>query len=644
MRHHLRGSAIFYRVLLLLTASILVQSCALTQSLSKATVTAATPVKARTAQEAVLQAARGTVEVQAQGKWVPASSTGESTYLSAGQHVRTGSLSSVQIGFFDGSLVSLDPESELSIDKLDAQTGDQPRQITLTQVSGSSQHSAVTATATGSLYAVKTPAGTGTAKGTEFSVRVLPNKSATFSVAKGEVSIAVGKNAVTVGAGQMTSIAAKKAPLPPAAYLSGEGVVTQSGKSWTIGGQTYQTQANTLVLGSINTRDVVHFEAHSLKDGSRMLDLVSLLQPTQTNHFRLQGTVEAIADSAWTVSKKDIGVTPQTHIESGIAVGDTVSVEGVVLETGVLQASRITKVAADTGLPFEFTGLVQEKGDPHWVISSVTISVDAHTTIGKSVDVGTIVRVAGRIQKDGSWLAQEIKLAAKEERRFEFTGAIQSMAPWKVAGISFETRSWSHIDAGLKVGDQVRVEGTIQADGTWVAAEIMLVANFAEPHLIFIGVVISKDPWIVGGLAFKTTAETIIGADITPGMLVWVEAKLLSDGTWQAIRIQPVKTTLIWFPGCFKVNAVLISLKGKQIQFADWPLVVLVICFGKSMTLEIISITLITPIPSTPEETGTDRVLICHKPDQKKGGKTMSLPRAALQGHLGHGDTLGPCP
>ena len=35
---------------------------------------------------------------------------------------------------------------------------------------------------------------------------------------------------------------------------------------------------------------------------------------------------------------------------------------------------------------------------------------------------------------------------------------------------------------------------------------------------------------------------------------------------------------------------------------------------------------------------GGDTVLLCHK-----GKKTMELPREAAQGHLGHGDSRGPC-
>lgn len=59
-----------------------------------------------------------------------------------------------------------------------------------------------------------------------------------------------------------------------------------------------------------------------------------------------------------------------------------------------------------------------------------------------------------------------------------------------------------------------------------------------------------------------------------------------------------------------------------------------------------------TPTPSnTPTATGTPsstrtamagRVEICHKPGTP-AEKTMTLPRGAVEAHLGHGDTLGAC-
>ncbi|MFZ0548460.1 MAG: hypothetical protein WAM60_23630 [Candidatus Promineifilaceae bacterium] len=51
----------------------------------------------------------------------------------------------------------------------------------------------------------------------------------------------------------------------------------------------------------------------------------------------------------------------------------------------------------------------------------------------------------------------------------------------------------------------------------------------------------------------------------------------------------------------------------------------------------------ITPTPTiVPTETAGAVVTICHKPGTP-AQKTMTLPEAALGGHLGHGDTIGPC-
>ena len=47
------------------------------------------------------------------------------------------------------------------------------------------------------------------------------------------------------------------------------------------------------------------------------------------------------------------------------------------------------------------------------------------------------------------------------------------------------------------------------------------------------------------------------------------------------------------------------------------------------------------PPPKAPKNRG--QTTICHNPNHKKGGKTMTVDGAALQSHLGHGDRLGPC-
>ncbi len=621
----------------------------------------ASAVRPRTAQEALLQSLRGTVEIEAQGKW--SSISGEApVYITAGEHVRTGNLSSVQISFFDGSLATLGANAEISIDELDAQAKDKPRKIILTQVSGNSRHSVAKSGDTDSHYEVRTASGMASAKGTDFSVWVLPDQTSFFNVDEGIVVVVAVQISVTVNPGQMTWVNLNNPPAPPVAHISGEGLVTQTGETWKIAQQTFITQADTLLIGTIKAGDLVHYDGHLRVDGSRVLDVVYLLQPSPANHFRFLGTAEKIDSAAWTVDQQVITITSETIIGSNISVGDKVWVEGTILEDGRFQASRINKASEEMGEAFEFSGLVQEQSDTSWMISNLRVTVNPQTSIGEGVEKGGMVRVEGIIQKDGTWLALSIRLAEGQDQPFVFTGAIQSITPWKVAGISFETRPWTQIDTGLKAGDLVRVEGTIQADGVWVAAEISRANDLLAPHLILVGLVMSKAPWVIGGIPFSITSETTITGTVSVGMLVWVEAIHLSDGTWQALKIRSLQT-LSWNTGCVKVKAIVVSFTATQIEFQGWPsinlpetvkidgqlasnqAVLVEICFTPESTLQVISITVITETPEiTPPVEAEGKVLICHKPNHKKGGKTMLLPRSALGGHLGHGDTLGACP
>jgi hypothetical protein len=303
-------------------------------------------------------------------------------------------------------------------------------------------------------------------------------------------------------------------------------------------------------------------------------------------------------------------------------------------------------------------GLVQAIGTAQWTIAGIPIHLNAQTIHADGIKVSQLVRVTGRIQSDGTWLASSIQPAAEPGRQFEFTGSIESLAPWKVTGVVFETRTWSQIDPGLKVGDRVRVTGSVTPEGAWVAVEIRKVSNL-ETRLILIGPALSVNPWVVSGVSLKTTPQTVIVGKITVGMAVRVEARLLDDGTWEAVRIEALQVFL-WVPTCLDLKLVWVSSQGGLVQFLGWPQMTLPaeiklpaplvanqpvavrMCFNAAFVVQITAITIIEVEPPS-EESDSERVILCHKPDKKKGGSTMTLPRSALSGHLGHGDTLGAC-
>jgi NDP-sugar pyrophosphorylase family protein len=623
-------------------------------------------------QSARLKDIRGVVEIRADGDtWTLVR---EGRVIKAGQRVRTGALSSASLAFYDGSTAYLGPNTEVSVDHLDQDPTDGSRIVELTQWVGQTDHDVASAYGDHARYEVHTPSGTGEAKGTRFHVLVTPALVVRFNVDQGAVAVTNLNVTVVVVAGQLTVIEADQSPSQPVFRVTGEGEVTQTGTTWTIAGQDFETHDGTVIIGNPQVGDWVSVAGHLLADGTRVADRIALLRRSPVNRFTIIGEVEAIEDTAWTVAGQTITVNEETAIEEGVEIGDVVRVEGVLLEDGTLLAERIRLVEEEPGLPFHFVGVLQGIDDEAWAISGISITVNADTELDEDLVVGDVVEVRGWILEDDNWLARSIKRLEEQERRFEFTGYVDSIDPWVVSGIAFETRDWTEIETGIEVGDAVKVEGRILEDGTWVAVEIKRLDDEEALYFEFVGTVDSTDPWAVSGIPLVVDDETEIKGDVTVGDLVKVEGRILADGTWLATEIKPV--SMVWFgPGCLSISAVVVSLDSNQVELLNWgtielddsiivegeiavdSVVLLIVCVGDDGTINIVTIIVIyyqpqpvivilpTPLPPTrpPQPPpGDGDVTICHKPgtpaEQRK-----RVPWTALPSHLGHGDTIGSC-
>lgn len=613
---------------------------------------------------AVLDAMQGFVEVQDEGgEWTAVS---QATALTAGQRLRTGAFSRASLAFYDGSVAQVGPNSELSLDTVDAQRPDDGfRTVVMTQWLGQSEHHVQFRHDGGSRYEVKSPYGSGIARGTIFRVQVADDARASYTVTEGRVDVTGADSTVSVAPGQISTIAAEEPPTDPAFLVIGEGEVSQIGAEWIVGGQTFQTDDQTVIVGDPQIGDWVRVEGHLLPDGTRMADRITLLSQSLVDQFTITGQVGDIDTAVWTVAGQTINVDQATDVEEGIAVGDVVQVDGLIQEDGSLLAERIRLVEVNAGLPFEFTGVVQAINGDDWLISGVTIATDADTEIKGEVAVGDVVKVEGWIDEAGIWLAHEIKLVEAEESTFEISGNVDSIDPWIVTGISFEVGDWTEIEEGIAVGDLVKVEGRILPDGTWLADEIKLLDEEDQLTFEFYGTVGSTDPWIVSGIELPVTGETAVDPDIMVGDLVKVTVTILPDGSWQVVSIALVNSAGD-DAGCFSVTAVVISFNDGQLTVDDWPVfqlgddvnldgqiqpgsvITLYACVdegGKLIVLDIII--LATPEPPSPEPPPSDdsgaKATVCHKPGSK-AEHTIVIDQSAVQAHLGHGDTLGACP
>ncbi|MEK7311915.1 MAG: DUF5666 domain-containing protein, partial [Chloroflexota bacterium] len=619
---------------------------------------------------AVLAEARGDVRVQVHGTWERANA-GQT--ITAGQRIRTGALSSATLVFYDQSRARLGPNTEMWVDTLDARTSG-PRTIQMTHWGGETDHDVAHSTDPASVYEVRTPSGSGIAKGTKFRVLVVASTLLVrFDVDEGAVAVTNLDVTVIVIAGQSTTIPSGQPPSEPVFRVTGEGEVLQVGDVWSIAGQTFRTDANTVIIGSPEVGDWVAVTGYLLADGTRVADQIILLRRALENRFAFTGKVDSMGTDGWVIAGREILVDEISVIEDGIVVGDTVEVVGGIAQDGALWASEIR--LASEAQAFEFIGVVAEIADAAWTISGIAIATNAETEIGDEIEAGDIVKVEGRILNNGSWLATSLKLAAEDERKFEVSGPVESIDPWKVAGIEFDTESGTEMDDGIEVGDQVKVEGRILNDGRWVADEIQRLNDEAS-RFEFVGRATSTDPWIVGGVTLSTNDDTEIVGEITVGDFVRVKGKILPDGTWLAEKIERIDNS----QGCVDISTVVsnvnagqvVLLNGQTIELDDdvqvngeikpAAVVLIRICATEDGKIIIVSITVIfqldnlatatptlaatatatlTPTPAAGGGEG-DKVTICHK-ESGKNPHTITVSRSALDAHLGHGDTLGPC-
>ncbi len=617
-------------------------------------------------EQAALHDMHGFVEIMAaNGQWTMVTTN---THIPAGARIRTGAYSTAHIAFFDGSQARLGPNTELTLDQVNAQRPqDGFRTVVMTQWAGVSHHQVQFRHDGGSRYEVKTATGSGLARGTQFEVNTAADGRARYTVTEGKVDVTNNNRTVAVIAGQTTSFHASEPPADPEFIVTGTGIVTQIGDTWIIAGQPFTVNAATLILGEPAVGDLVSVAGHLVAAGDPVADRIQRLAEDHENAFTLTGPVGSIGDSAWIVAGQTISITADTAVGAGIVTGDIVRVTGLIqLPGSYLVATDIELVAMDDGLPFEFVGVVQTISDGAWAISGITVAVDEETEIDEGIEAGDTVKVEGVILEDDTWLAEEIQLMTEDDATFSFTGEVMSIDPWLVAGISFDVAAWANIEPGIEVGALVRVSGIILEDGTWLATEITRLQE-GLLHIVFVGVVDNIEPWIVSGLPLTTDENTLIEGSIDVGDLVRVTVWIRSDGTWLATHIALLDAGV--GEGCVAITAVITGLNGDEIIFSNGQTIILdigiviegelqvgsvvliVACVGEDGTITIVSITVIytppPPIPTPPPGTTPPgpggNVTICHKPGTP-AEQTKTIPQSALGGHLGHGDTMGPCP
>ena len=206
------------------------------------------------------------------------------------------------------------------------------------------------------------------------------------------------------------------------------------------------------------------------------------------------------------------------------------------------------------------------------------------------------------------------------------TGGTESA--WIIGGVPINLDEHTQLMSDLHGGDFVTLSGRILQDGTWLADRI----ESAQESKSFFTVNgrldwIRGSVWRIGGHSLLVNLQTEVGSDLGIGDILMATFSVLENGAWLASKIVAFDK----FPATPTPTPTATPTQTPEPTSAP----------ASQPAAKPAN----KPAPdSKPKKSSSGSVTVCHNPGNKKGGKTMTLDQAALEGHLSHGDTLGPCP
>ncbi len=291
-----------------------------------------------------------------------------------------------------------------------------------------------------------------------------------------------------------------------------------------------------------------------------------------------EGFLTSQTGDLWVVGDIPIHLGSETEVEGAIALGRIVEVSGMTEPGGAIRAQSIRLRG------FELTGLVEEIDERDWVIEGEDVFVPSDAHVDPGIGPGARVVAQVRVDDDGEYVARSITLLGDsiatpvpapagteepedEREQTDLEGTVESMSnsAWVVSGVRVLIDNETEIEGDPALGESVRVEGTLQADGTVLADRIRLLegGETSEPEqteptppsatqspdgqddeqadrVEFEGNVDSISPglWLIDGQAVIVTSQTEIDGDPGVGDRVRVRATWAADGRLVAERIE----------------------------------------------------------------------------------------------------------
>ena len=205
-------------------------------------------LKPQGAQAATVMDLTGVARVAtSNGEWKPVQ---DGDTVRAGERIITGPNSSLTLVFFEGSRMTLDQYSYVTLTELSGGWGNSLH-LVATQHTGTTQNSVVPLRGAESAYRVVTPAGVVSVHGTHFSVAVGLEGTSRFAVETGKVVVNGQSSELSLEAGQAASAIQGQLPSTPDYQFSLQGQVTSIiADTWIVNGVSFVVSGDTQLTGS----------------------------------------------------------------------------------------------------------------------------------------------------------------------------------------------------------------------------------------------------------------------------------------------------------------------------------------------------------------------------------------------------------
>jgi hypothetical protein len=181
--------------------------------------------------------------------------------------------------------------------------------------------------------------------------------------------------------------------------------------------------------------------------------------------FELVGELEST--DPWMVTGNTFATRETTQIAEGLAVGDLVRVQGIILEDNTWLANSIERAEEQTGPTIVLVGKVTST-DP-WVVHGITLNVTADTVINGEITPEKIVVVEILLLEDGTW---EVLSISPLSQFTEIPGcATVTATVARVDGNEVEFTGWP----SLTLGEDVTIENEAGTPGILAPDQKVLV-------------------------------------------------------------------------------------------------------------------------------------------------------------------------